>query len=41
MHGNPLDFGKGRTLQSHGIIASEMHAHGRVIDAVKKVIQGE
>ena len=41
MYGNPLDFGKGRTLQSMGIIASEKHLHDRVMEAVKKVIHGE
>jgi 3'(2'), 5'-bisphosphate nucleotidase len=39
MYGSPLDFGKGRALQSKGVIASEKHAHGRVIEAAKKVIQ--
>jgi 3'(2'), 5'-bisphosphate nucleotidase len=41
MDGNSLDFGKGRTLQSKGVVASEKRAHGRVIEAVQKVIHGE
>jgi len=41
MYGNPFDFGKGRTLHSKGVIASEKHLHDRVIEAVKKVIRGE
>ena len=38
MHGNPLDFGRGRTLKSKGIVACEREIHSRVIEAVKKVI---
>jgi 3'(2'), 5'-bisphosphate nucleotidase len=38
MYGNDLDFGKGRTLKSKGVIACEKSVHSRVIDAVKQVV---
>jgi 3'(2'), 5'-bisphosphate nucleotidase len=38
MHGDPLDFGRGRTLKSKGVIACEKGIHGKVIEAVKKVL---
>jgi 3'(2'), 5'-bisphosphate nucleotidase len=38
MYGDPLDFGKGRTLKSKGIIASEKSIHGQIIEAVKQVV---
>jgi 3'(2'), 5'-bisphosphate nucleotidase len=38
MYGNDLDFGKGRTLKSKGVIACEKGVHTQVIEAVKKVI---
>jgi len=40
MHGKPLDFGRGRTLKSKGVIAAEKGIHGKVIDAVQKVLNG-
>ncbi|BFZ53639.1 3'(2'),5'-bisphosphate nucleotidase [Savitreella phatthalungensis] len=36
MHGNPLDFGKGRTLKSKGVVAAEASVFDKVIDAVKQ-----
>ena len=38
MYGNALDFGKGRTLKSKGVIACEKGIHQRVIEAVGQVI---
>ena len=38
MYGSRLNFGQGRTLKSKGIIACEKHIHGKVIDAVQKVL---
>lgn len=37
MYGEPLDFGKGRTLKSKGVIACEAGLFDRVITAVKEV----
>ncbi|KAI5962976.1 MET22 [Candida pseudojiufengensis] len=37
IYGNPLDFGKGRFLQSKGVIAGNKRIFGKVIDAVKDV----
>ena len=38
MYGNPLDFGQGRSLKTKGIIASECSIHGRIIEAVRRVV---
>ena len=38
MYGNSLDFGRGRTLKSKGIVACERHIHGRVIEAIQRVL---
>ncbi|KAI5956752.1 MET22 [Candida jiufengensis] len=37
VYGNPLDFGKGRLLQSKGVIAGNEKIFDKVIDAVKDV----
>lgn len=40
IEGNPLDFGRGRTLaKNRGVIAAGRGVHGQVIDAVKAVLQ--
>jgi 3'(2'), 5'-bisphosphate nucleotidase len=39
MYGEPLDFGKGRTLKSKGVIACEKSIHAKVIEAVKKTLE--
>jgi len=41
MYGNSLDFGKGRTLKSNGVIACENSIHARVIEAVGQVVGGK
>ncbi|KAF9338840.1 3',5'-bisphosphate nucleotidase [Linnemannia elongata] len=39
IHGQPLDFSKGRTLATNsGVIAAHAKIHGRVIEAVQKVL---
>ena len=38
MYGNPLDFGRGRTLKSKGVIAAEKSIHSKVIQAVQRVL---
>ena len=38
MYGNALDFGKGRTLKSKGVIAAEKSIHSKVIETVQKVL---
>ena len=38
MYGNSLDFGKGRTLKSKGVIACEKSIHTQVIEAVEQVV---
>ncbi|ODQ77044.1 hypothetical protein BABINDRAFT_163777 [Babjeviella inositovora NRRL Y-12698] len=38
IYGNPLDFGKGRTLASKGIIAASKNLHSDVIKAVGAVL---
>ncbi|KAI7816841.1 hypothetical protein BC939DRAFT_29693 [Gamsiella multidivaricata] len=39
IHGKPLDFSKGRTLATNsGVIASHAKIHGKVIEAVQKVL---
>lgn len=40
MYGNPLDFGRGRTLSGNkGVIASHFAIHDRVLDAVSGVLK--
>ncbi|KAH3673091.1 hypothetical protein WICMUC_003924 [Wickerhamomyces mucosus] len=39
MYGNELDFGKGRYLDSHGVIACNSQFHSEVIKAVKETIK--
>jgi len=39
IHGKPLDFSKGRTLATNsGVIAAHAKIHGKVIEAVQKVL---
>ncbi|CDK29433.1 unnamed protein product [Kuraishia capsulata CBS 1993] len=38
IYGNSLDFGKGRTLQSQGIVASSKTLHADIIKTIKKII---
>ncbi|KAF9578665.1 hypothetical protein BGW38_005429, partial [Lunasporangiospora selenospora] len=39
IHGNPLDFSKGRTLKvNSGVVAAHAMIHGRVVDAVQKIL---
>ncbi|CAO3633871.1 unnamed protein product [Mucor fragilis] len=39
IHGQPLDFSIGRTLEKNkGVIASKANIHGRVLEAVQKVL---
>ena len=39
IHGRPLDFSRGRTLENnHGIIASSGAVHDRVVEVVKAVV---
>lgn len=39
MHGNPLNFGEGRYLNSSGVIAGSKQFHSKVIEAIKAVIE--
>ncbi|KAF9392398.1 hypothetical protein CPB97_002090 [Podila verticillata] len=39
VHGKPLDFSRGRTLATNsGVVAAHARIHGRVIEAVQKVL---
>ncbi|KAI8647510.1 3',5'-bisphosphate nucleotidase [Parasitella parasitica] len=39
IHGNPLDFSIGRTLEKNkGVVASKTNIHARVLEAVQKVL---
>lgn len=39
IHGAPLDFSKGRLLQSQGVIAANKHVFSKVISAVEAVLK--
>ncbi|WWC94268.1 3'(2'),5'-bisphosphate nucleotidase [Kwoniella sp. B9012] len=40
MHGQPLNFGVGRTLKNNeGIVAAGKEIHGRAVEAVKKAVE--
>jgi 3'(2'), 5'-bisphosphate nucleotidase len=41
IYGAPLDFGRGRTLKSKGIVACEKSVHSRVISAVRTVLSSD
>ena len=40
MHGQPLDFGVGRTLKNNeGIVAAGKGMHAGVVEAVKRAVE--